>query len=92
MFWNERSLNKRKNDLPGLLSNLDIFLCVESWLQDSSNSGGKQVYTTFVPGFVQLQKNRHNFTGGGILIMVRKHIAFCEIEIESPDKNLEMYN
>lgn len=90
LFWNARSINKRKHELPVLLLNIDIFICVESWLQDRDNNSCQKIDSTLAPGFVQLQKNREDSRGGGILIMVRKSIAFREISIESPDKNIEV--
>lgn len=92
LFWNARSINKRKYDLPHLLLDVDIFLCVESWLKDEDNVNSKKKYidSTLVPGFVQLQKNRTHTVGGGILIMVRKSIAFSEIDVNSPHPSLEV--
>lgn len=86
LYWNARSINRRKRDLPILLKDTDIFLCVESWLSDSGTSQD----SVFVPGFVQLQKNRSNSRGGGILIMMRKFIAFKEIHIDSPHPSIEL--
>lgn len=34
LYWNARSIAKRKSELSDLLSNIDIFLCVESWIRD----------------------------------------------------------
>lgn len=90
LYWNARSINKRKKEIPALLQNIDIFLCVESWLQDPADDDTNNQDFTFAPGFVQLQKNRHHSRGGGILIMIRKSIAFQEIQIQSPDVNVEL--
>ena len=34
LFWNCRSINKRKKELHKILEDLDMFVCVESWLSD----------------------------------------------------------
>ena len=86
LFWNARSINKRKHELETLLKNIDVFLCVESWLQDSDDRKD-HIYAS---GFVQYKHNRKNHRGGGILIMVRKTIAFDEISIISPHKSVEL--
>ncbi|XP_058810377.1 uncharacterized protein LOC131675415 [Phymastichus coffea] len=87
LFWNARSINKRKEELPSLLKDIDIFICVESWLKDKNIENEKII----APGFVQYKKNRTHSTGGGILIMVRKNIAYREIKkIKSPDQSVEV--
>ena len=67
-------------------------MCVESWLKDTpGNTSKRQHESTFAPGFVQLQKIRDpSRNGGGILIMIRKSIAFQEIPINSPDYSVEI--
>ena len=86
LFWNARSINQRKHELPTILKSIDIFLCVESWLKDSDDNKNFM----FASGFVQLKKNRQHSRGGGILIMVRRAIAFREISIHSPDPSVEL--
>ena len=86
MFWNARSIYQRKYELPIILQNIDVFLCVESWLKDSD----KDKNYMFAPGFVQLKKNRQHSRGGGILVMVRQTIAFREIPTNSPDPSVEI--
>ena len=51
-FWNARSINKRKNELPDILKDLDIFICVESWLNDKD----KNRDYIFSRDFVQYKK------------------------------------
>ena len=84
LYWNARSIKNRKHELPSLLQNIDIFICVESWLKDSDKS-------IFAKGFVQVKKNRQHATGGGILILIKKEIAFIELNnIISPDTSVEL--
>ena len=61
LYWNARSIFKRKHDLSALLKDFDIFLCVESWLknEDEDDEGDprklKKPKQCLVPGFVQYQ-------------------------------------
>ena len=32
LFWNARSIAQRKEDLVHLLTGIDVFVCVETWL------------------------------------------------------------
>lgn len=43
-----------------------------------------------MPGFVQLKKNRSHAVGGGILILIRKSIAFVDIPVISPHPAVEL--
>ena len=72
VFLNFRSINSRKEELPTILDNLDIFVCVESWLSETNNF--------HFPGFKTFRKDSVYTTGGGILILIRKNIAYLEIE------------
>ena len=49
LFWNARSINKRKNELVSILEGIDIFVCVESWLNEKDE-------TIFHSQFVQYKK------------------------------------
>ena len=90
-YWNARSINKRKYELPQLLKNIDIFLCVESWLKDTpGNTSNRQHVSTLAPGFVQLLVIWDRSRNGGGILMVRKSIAFQEIPIDSPDYSVEI--
>ena len=87
LFWNARGLNKRFQELPGLLSDLDIFICVESWLRVDKDYKKKINYS----GFYTFREDRLDSRGGGIAIMVRKNIAYVEItDIVSPDTSVEL--
>ena len=86
IFWNAHSINKRRYKLETLLKNIDIFLCVESWLQDSDD---RKDYI-YISGLVQYKQNRKNLRGGGILILVRNAIAFDKISIKSAHESVEL--
>ena len=76
LFWNARSLMKRKEDLPKILASIDIFVCVETWLQPTSdNIRGLQV-----PDFKVLRKDRTQTTGGGILIFSKNYLDVSELK------------
>lgn len=88
LFWNARSLKKRIQELPTLLLNLDVFICVESWLSADKDSEKRINF----PGFLTLRQDRLHSRGGGIVIMIRKNIAYFEIkDIKSPDLSVELY-
>ena len=83
LFWNARSLRTRKNELPTILSDLDIFICVETWLKDSNDYQ--------IPGFVSYRKDRLHSNGGGILILVKKSVGYVELtDLTTPDILVEL--
>ena len=85
LFWNARSLRKCKQELPSLLQDLDIFICVESWLQADSAENFN------FAGFLTYRKDRLHAGGGGILLLVRKSIGYIEInDVTPPDRSVEM--
>ena len=69
LFWNARSIKKRQHDLPQLLQNVDIFICVESWIQ------GDEISIKYPSTFVHFMKNRQDSRGGGILLLIRKNYS-----------------
>ncbi|XP_058804238.1 uncharacterized protein LOC131671655 [Phymastichus coffea] len=79
LFWNALSINQRKGDTPTLLNNVDIFICVESWLQGNNSFN--------ISGFKSYKKSRQHSRGGGILYLVRNNIQ-CEV-IEDVNTNIE---
>lgn len=83
VFWNARSINKRINELPTLLQNIDIFMCVESWLTPEDDFR--------IPGYISFRKDRLHSKGGGILILIKQNLAFYEIKnIKTPHSTVEM--
>lgn len=74
LFWNSRSIRQRKNELPEILRNIDVFICVESWLMPKDRFE--------ISGFSTLRKDRQNDTrGGGILFLVRKNLTYTELKL-----------
>lgn len=87
LFWNTRSVLKRKQELTTILQNVDIFVCVESWLTTSRTSDEGIRF----PGFVVYRKDRNHAKGGGILILIRKNLAYLEpANIKTPNQTVEM--
>lgn len=83
IFWNTRSFLQRRNEIANVLQNLDIFICVESWLSEKD-------YIRF-PEFYVFRRDRTHSRGGGILILIRKALDFQEINnITSPDDSVEI--
>lgn len=83
LFWNARSLNKHEEELIPILKNIDIFICVESWLK-------KDISVEFA-GFNCFRKDRNHSRGGGILILLQKNISFSEvINLDIPDECVEI--
>lgn len=72
VFWISRSINKRKEELYSVLEDLDIFVCVESWLTEANHF--------HFPGFKTFRKDRNHSSGGGILMLIRNNLAFLEID------------
>ena len=83
IFWNARSFLQRRNEISNILKNTDIFICVESWLTAENN--------VRYPEFYAYRKDRVHSRGGGILILIRKNLAYNEIsDLNSPDISVEM--
>ena len=72
IFWNARSVIKQKGELQTFLQDVDILVCVESWLNEDKSFQ--------FPGFVSFRKDRTSSTGGGIVLLIRKNIAYKEID------------
>ena len=70
-YWNARSIIQRKSELEKILENIDVFVCVESWLKPAN--------TFKCTGFEAFRKDRCNSTGGGILYLIRKNLKFTEL-------------
>ena len=62
LYWNARSINKHKEELENHLQQVDIFICVESWLKEKDKINFK--------GFNCVQKDRPENSDGGILILI----------------------
>ena len=82
-FWNVRSVRQHIFDIENLLKECDILICVESWLRPDT--------VINFPGFVAFRKDRDHTSGGGILLLIRKDLAFVEISnVVIPDQSVEM--
>lgn len=83
LFWNPRSVKPRKNELGHILQELDILVCVESWLKPKDNFK--------ISGFNTYRKDRENTQGDGIIFLVRKDIKFSVI-VQTPTqvRDIEM--
>lgn len=70
-FWNSRSILKHASELQSLLTDLDIFVSVETWL--------KPINRFAHPGFIEFRQDRLDRPGGGILILLRNNIKYTKI-------------
>ena len=92
LYWNARSISHKK-ELKKILQNVDIFVCVETWLNDDdtwcNNDVNNGVFD--ITGFKTFRKGRPNRQGGGILILIRNHLAYTDIKnLTSPDITVEI--
>ncbi|KAL3274914.1 hypothetical protein HHI36_019695 [Cryptolaemus montrouzieri] len=72
-----QSIRARKNELQDNIKNVDIFICVESWLDNEPDCIDDRRIPTFL-GYKCLRKDRLYATGGGIFVLIREHLAFRE--------------
>ena len=60
-----------------------MLVCVESWLHEKKNIN--------FTGFNTYRKDSIHTSGGGILILIKKHLAYKEIQnVTSPDESIEL--
>ena len=71
LYWNACNIKQRTTELPTLLSNIDIFVCVESWLTTTDGFD--------ISGFKVVRKDRLHARGGEILYSIRNNIAYREL-------------
>lgn len=84
LYWNARSILKRKEEIQQILHTVDIFACVETWLSPS-------VVNLQYPGFVSFRLDRTHAPGGGILLLIRKNLTYKEIPgITCPYESVEI--
>ncbi|XP_066590556.1 uncharacterized protein [Prorops nasuta] len=57
-----------------MTKDVDVFVIVESWLSENSD--------IYFSGFVAYRKDRLHSKGGGILILIRKNIAFMGLKTQ----------
>lgn len=83
LYWNVRSFLQRSHEIQKVLQDVDILICVETWLNSNS--------TVQFPGFKSLRKDRKHSKGGGILFLIRNGLDFHELtEITSPEPSIEI--
>ncbi|KAL7287012.1 hypothetical protein TKK_0018806 [Trichogramma kaykai] len=82
IFWNVRSVACRFFELQKAAAEFDVVACLESWLNKQNLS---------IPGFHTLRKDRKHSRGGGIVVWVRKYLAFETIKINLPFNVAEMF-
>lgn len=83
LYWNTRSIRLRKEEILRISHKVDIIVCVETWLNNDINFD--------IPGFNCYRKDRIHGSGGGIIILLRKKIAFKEIpNITSPEPSIKL--
>lgn len=84
LYWNARSFLKRKEEIQKALIDIDILVCIESWLHQN-------ITNINFPGFVNYRLDRTYSTGGGTLLLIRSSLAYREIKnIDVPDKAFEI--
>ena len=83
LYWNVRSFQQRRLDIEKKLCELDILVCVETWL--------KPDFDVQFSGFLTVRKDRIASRGGGIIFLIRKSLAYIEIDnLESPCVSVEL--
>lgn len=83
VFWNARSIVPRLPELQKNLKDIDVFICVETWL-----TGEKNIH---VPGFSTFRKDRTHSRGGGLLMLIGSDLVYGEIlDLVSPEKSVEL--
>lgn len=83
LFWNARSVIGKQGELEHILSGIDIFMCVESWL--------KPHLSFHVRGYKSLRLDRPNQAGGGLLFLYKNHLSISILNyIISPTGYMEI--
>ena len=80
IFWNPRSIVNKREELQKILDDIDIVICVESWLSD-------KIANFFYNGFKTFRKDRPETRGGGILMLIRNALAYAELDNLKCSKN-----
>ncbi|XP_078041391.1 uncharacterized protein LOC144472304 [Augochlora pura] len=81
--WNGRSILGKKEELLSLMNNIDIMVCVESWL--------KPGIVFNIPGYKTVRKDREVGKGGGVIIFIANYLKFKTIEsLDVADPQVEI--
>ena len=84
VYWNCRSFQPRRQEIDTLLPEVDILVCVETWLKPNIN-----VQFT---GFITIRQDRIDSRGGGIIFIVRKNLGFAVINnLSNASDNVEVF-
>ena len=71
LFWNPRSIVNKKEKLQKILEEVDIFICVKSWLTQKTPN-------FFFSGLKTFRNNRQHTTVVGILALICNNLAVVE--------------
>lgn len=71
--WNCRSILSKINDLNNFLPNLDILSLQETWLKENNNFS--------ISNYNVIRKDRSLQSGGGLVILLKNHIPFQQLDI-----------
>jgi exonuclease III len=82
---NTRSLNKKQEEIERLLksSNIDVFLCQETWHQEN-----KKLPT--IQGYKHYGKHIRTKVGGGVAIYTRRQLKKKQIHFSAYDGKIEI--
>lgn len=74
---------QRLTEIQGILKNIDIFICVETWLTEE-----KRIQ---FPGFSVFRKDRTHSRGGGLMLLIRNNLIYDVIsDLNVPDQSVEL--
>lgn len=79
IFWNCRSIRCHLPELQAIVKKNDIIICVETWLNNLSDIN----FNINFPGYITLREDRSHSNGGGILILIKKNIAFYKLDLNT---------
>ena len=79
LYWNFRSIYKRKCELEKIVLDYDIVVGVETWATGD---------ITF-PNYTVYQLNRERGRGGGLIFIVKSNIEFEKLQFETLDERVE---
>ena len=83
LYWNARSLSRWREELEQILKEVDLLICVQTWLKEDQKVN--------FAGFNIFRNDRTASRGGGILILIRKNLGYCEIKnIRIPHDSIEL--
>ena len=91
IFWNARSILPKKEELPSVMGDCDVFVCVESWLTKKVDYFRISGYKTFRRDREDFRQGGEDSRGGGILFLVKNNLSFQIIsDLTCPDVSVEV--